>query len=436
MGPQLDIRSPGSFADTINADPEAWAIRIAARWRMGVESIIATGRLINEAKKALPHGAFGKMIREQLPFGERQAQMLMVIGSHPRLSNPQHIALLPPTLGTIYDAVRLSDDEWDMGVQRGIIRPDMERADIEQIRPRALREPTSSDGGGEATSGTPERPAGTGDRLAEPLAAVTPAADQPSQQPRPEDDERERKDAGVATGPSEATPMPGGGLAIAHSRVEPSDSLDFFPTPPWATRALIEHVFDNLGRRGHCGWQVCWEPACGEGHMSETLAEYFREVVASDIKDYGYNPDQYVVDFLTCEQLNRRYDADWIITNPPFNDSTEFVLNALRLAGTGVAMFVRLSWLESVGRYEKIFRDSPPTKLAIFTERVPLHKGRWEENGATMTAYVWLVWIKGAEPQAPFWIPPGCREALTKPDDAARFGIKDINEAPAAEAAE
>ena len=48
--------------------------------------------------------------------------------------------------------------------------------------------------------------------------------------------------------------------------------------------------------------------------------------------------------------------------------------------------------------------------------------GRWDADGVTMTAYIWLVWIKGAEPRAPFWIPPGCREALTKPDDAKRFG--------------
>lgn len=224
--------------------------------------------------------------------------------------------------------------------------------------------------------------------------------------------------------------LPGGGLAIAHNRVEPSDSLDFFPTPPWATRALIEHVFDHLGRRGHCGWQVCWEPACGEGHMAEPLKEYFREVVASDIKDYGYG--DHTVDFLSCEQLARKYDADWIITNPPFGKNTNrFILKALELAGTGVAMLVRLQCLETVDRYEQIFSKTPPTKIAFFAERVPMHKGRWEPEGDTMTAYIWLVWIKGAEPQAPFWIPPGCREALTKPDDAARFGSQ-----PPAEAAE
>lgn len=414
----------------LQRDPEAWAIRIAARWRMGVESIIATGRLIIEAKAALPHGQFGTMIREQLPFGERQAQMLMVIGAHPRMSNPQYVSLLPPTLGTIYDATRLSDDEWEMGVESGIIRPDMERADIDQIRQRTQRMLD-----GPASDGLcPVPPGDVAGDDANGLRTKGEADDSPSAHGFPPTSTSGSLAPDIGTtqsgdrapaGPSEAT-MPGGGLAIAHRRVEPDDSLDFFPTPPWATRALIEHVFVHLERRNHCQFQVCWEPACGEGHMAEPLGEYFREVVASDIKDYGYG--DHTVDFLTCEQLARKYDADWIITNPPFNDSAEFVLKALRLAGTGVAMFVRLSWLESVKRYNMIFRDTPPTLVSIFSERVPLHKGRWEDEGSTMTAYIWLVWLKGASPQAPFWIPPGCREALTNPDDAARFGRSEAAE--------
>ena len=30
--------------------------------------------------------------------------------------------------------------------------------------------------------------------------------------------------------------------AVMAQRVEPKDSADDFPTPPWATRALVEHV--------------------------------------------------------------------------------------------------------------------------------------------------------------------------------------------------
>ena len=28
--------------------------------------------------------------------------------------------------------------------------------------------------------------------------------------------------------------------AVMQRRIEPHDSLDFFPTPPWATRALVK----------------------------------------------------------------------------------------------------------------------------------------------------------------------------------------------------
>lgn len=55
--------------------------------------------------------------------------------------------------------------------------------------------------------------------------------------------------------------------AVMAQRVEAHDSLDHFPTPPWATRALCEHVIELRGR-------TVWEPACGEGYMAKPLKEY------------------------------------------------------------------------------------------------------------------------------------------------------------------
>lgn len=206
--------------------------------------------------------------------------------------------------------------------------------------------------------------------------------------------------------------LPAGARSIMGSRQEPDDSLDFFPTPPWATRALVETV---LGAE----LRSVWEPACGEGHIAEVLREYCSTVEATDVFDYGYGETFDFLDPENCEVIDC---DDWIITNPPFGDLTEqFVLRAIELAKIGVAMFVRLQWLESVGRYENIFKDHPPTCIAFFAERVPLCKGEWKPDGTTATAYIWLVWIKGQEPRPPFWIPPGQRERLTKLDDAARF---------------
>ena len=93
-------------------------------------------------------------------------------------------------------------------------------------------------------------------------------------------------------------------------RVEPADSADDFPTPPWATRALIEHV---LGNKKTLSAQSCLEPACGAGHMAKVLKDYFREVQASDAFHYGYGSKR---DFLTHPFETN--SVDWVITNPPF----------------------------------------------------------------------------------------------------------------------
>jgi hypothetical protein len=210
-----------------------------------------------------------------------------------------------------------------------------------------------------------------------------------------------------------------GARSVMASREHPTDDFDFAPTPPWATRALMERVLPNIRDVDfEIREQKVWEPACGEGHMAEVLREYFRFVHATDIHDYGYGD---VVDFLGPNGKTAM-PMDWIITNPPFEDKAEaFTLRALDLANVGVAIFAQLRWLETIGRYERIFRDRPPTLLALFVERVPICMGRWEPDGGTATAYMWLVWVKDRMPQAPLWIPPGCREALTRPDDVKRF---------------
>jgi hypothetical protein len=233
----------------------------------------------------------------------------------------------------------------------------------------------------------------------------------------------EQFEAGIEKGlirpDAERKPLINGARAVMASREHPAGDLDFSPTPPWATRALMERVLPQIHDVDFViPHQTVWEPACGEGHMADVLAEYFQQVDGSDIHDYGYGR---TTDFL-MPIAEPFVAADWIVTNPPFDDKAEqFALRALELAGTGVAIFAQLRWLETIGRYERLFKDNPPTLIAIFAERVNLCMGRWDPDGTTATAYIWLVWVKGRQPQAPFWIPPGCRESLTHADDVARF---------------
>lgn len=217
-----------------------------------------------------------------------------------------------------------------------------------------------------------------------------------------------------------------GGLSVMQNRREPPDSLDFFPSPPWATRALCVHVMPRLGL-GFRGRQT-WEPAAGAGHMSRVLAEYTSHVFASDVHDYGqgFGVGSFVgegPDVLRPFGLsNPKHRIDWIITNPPFNLAAEFALTAFGLADR-VAFLVRTSWLEGGERFREIFEPHPPTAIAQFSERVPMVKGRWDPGASTATSYCWVVWAKDEEraPTRFLWIPPGQRTALTQPDDVERF---------------
>jgi hypothetical protein len=192
-------------------------------------------------------------------------------------------------------------------------------------------------------------------------------------------------------------------------RIEPNDSPDDFPTPPWATRGLIEHVLDD---KAEFKDQSCLEPACGAGHMAKVLKEYFGEVRCADAYAYGYAD---VRDFMTYPYETNA--VDWVITNPPFRLAEEFVVRALRVARLGVAILARTVFLESVGRYKGIFQASPPAKFAQFVERVPMVRGRLDGKATTATGYAWLVWEKkSTELPRLMWVPP-CRRKLERNGD-------------------
>jgi hypothetical protein len=199
--------------------------------------------------------------------------------------------------------------------------------------------------------------------------------------------------------------------AVTAQRIEPKDSPDDFPTPPWATRALVEYVIDN---KSALASMSCLEPTCGAGHMAKVLKEYFEEVRCADAFHYGYAP---VRDFLTYPYETNA--VDWVITNPPFRLAEEFVARAFRVARRGVAILARTVFLESVGRYETIYTKTPPTKFAQFVERVPMIKGRLDIKATTATSYAWFVWEKSArkDPRL-MWVPP-CRRDLERKGDYA-----------------
>lgn len=196
--------------------------------------------------------------------------------------------------------------------------------------------------------------------------------------------------------------------AVMQQRSEPHDSLDDFPTPPWATRALCEF----LGAEGYdLSGCECREPAANRGHMVKPLQEYFAHVDASDVHDYGAG-------FAVQDYLFGLDPAHvhWTITNPPFRLAEQFIDRAAATSKYGFAMIVRAAFLEGQGRFERLFSKNPPSFVLQFTERVVMHKGRLAPEGSTATAYAWLVWVDGESPTQLRWIAP-CRKRLERASD-------------------
>jgi hypothetical protein len=146
--------------------------------------------------------------------------------------------------------------------------------------------------------------------------------------------------------------------------------------------------------------------------MAKVLEEYFHSVSASDVHPYGYGES---VDFTTRPVKVGSFD--WIITNPPFRLGEDFIVKSLAVARVGVAMLTRTVFIESIGRYSRVFSVTPPTKVAQFVERVPMVKGRLDPKASTATGYCWLVWEKRKRTQTRLvWIPP-CRKDLERERD-------------------
>ena len=147
--------------------------------------------------------------------------------------------------------------------------------------------------------------------------------------------------------------------------------------------------------------------------MAEAQKEYFKTVTASDIHPYGYGA---VKDFLGPG--NEYEKVDWVITNPPFRLAEDFISKGLELADVGIAMLTRTVFLESIGRYNRMFSKNPPTIVAQFSERVPMVKGRLDKRASTATGYAWMIWEKGSSSDFPrlSWISP-CRRHLERVED-------------------
>ncbi len=161
---------------------------------------------------------------------------------------------------------------------------------------------------------------------------------------------------------------------------------DFYPTPGGATQILIQQCPEIR--------QVIFECCSGADDIARGLDEIKRSVVYTNDIDCSRFSD-FHEDVSTAEgwhQLvsqTRMGRPDWIVTNPPFNVAPAIVPLAYDHAYRGIAMLLRLSFLEPCLNRIEFLSKHPPTKLIVIPRISFTGDGKTD---SVCTA--WMVWDK------------------------------------------
>jgi hypothetical protein len=177
----------------------------------------------------------------------------------------------------------------------------------------------------------------------------------------------------------------------------PRKGLDNYPTHS----SLARELAGLLAAAGYIQtFQLAFEPCAGAGQLARPLRVVFSEVFTNDIdKQYGTDFSFDATDSREWRNVPR---IDWVITNPPFSEALPIIENALTHAKIGVAMLLRLSFLEPTSTKNKrllyprsTFWESATDQLRFL---VPIGSPRpsFSTNGKTdSVTTAWYVWDQG-----------------------------------------
>ncbi len=192
------------------------------------------------------------------------------------------------------------------------------------------------------------------------------------------------------------------GVQLATGGVkEKRRELDFYPTPPDVTVALLDFLELYPSK--------IWEPACGDGAMSHVLESYGHQVISTDIRETGFGSGG--IDFLQSRKDGQGIHA--IITNPPFAMSEQFIRHAISHDVPVVAMLLKSQYWHAAKR-KSLFEEFPPAYVLALTWRPDFMGG--ERGGAPTMECHWTVWMDG------------CKDTryrlLHRPDSSVKGGAK------------
>lgn len=159
--------------------------------------------------------------------------------------------------------------------------------------------------------------------------------------------------------------------------------LDFYPTPKWATELLVRSVPIYGGILECCS---------GDGAIADVLetmteVKVWRNDIVDSMPRLDWAKD--ATDRFAWYQMTEHHTVSWIVSNPPFSHAPQIIPLAYEHAAIGIAMLLRLSYLEPVENRGAWLNEHPPTQLIV------LPRISFTGNGKTdNVTCAWMVWEK------------------------------------------
>lgn len=187
-------------------------------------------------------------------------------------------------------------------------------------------------------------------------------------------------------------------LGATNHSAEERQKEDYYATDP----RFINHLLEKEPWLKNPDLKIL-EPSAGEG----VLADRFYELTGNKMDTYDLiarREDIIELDYFTADFSNK-YDV--ILTNPPYLKDTaktttglaDYILKALKEVKVGgtVIMFLKTLHLESKVRYEKIFKNYPPSKLYVYADRISCYKNNDTTLPQGAISYSVFMWCNKKE---------------------------------------
>ena len=171
-------------------------------------------------------------------------------------------------------------------------------------------------------------------------------------------------------------------------RTEEKNELDIYETNP-------KYIDDILNIEKYEKDGTFYEPCCGLNRYVENHLRTLGYKITGDDILYGF-------DFLKWNG-----ECDYIITNPPFNLSLEFVEKMFQCVKRKFSLLVPLNYLDTIKRFH-IFHDANwgVKHVAVYSKRISFKKGGGlPDKCITGMSFCWITFEKNwHEPTLFKWI--------------------------------